>query len=229
MDNLLDLSDRLYLDVADFAHSTPHWFQWLAEVWTELGLLLFGALFLAGWWRSRDRSGEAMALALLAPLATAFGYVVSEGLKSLIDEERPCRAVVGAPAPLVDCPVYGDWSFPSNHSAIAGAAALALALSWRGMAWLTVPMALLMAFSRVFVGVHYPHDVTAGLLLGALIAVLFMQAARRPTRSLVETARSSRSSVVVWCAGRGPATPAHAAAHASAHSARRPRARHGAY
>ncbi|GAA3943586.1 hypothetical protein GCM10022244_59190 [Streptomyces gulbargensis] len=229
MDNLLDLSDRLYLDVADFAHSTPHWFQWLAEVWTELGLLLFGALFLAGWWRSRDRSGEAMALALLAPLATAFGYVVSEGLKSLIDEERPCRAVVGAPAPLVDCPVYGDWSFPSNHSAIAGAAALALALSWRGMAWLTVPMALLMAFSRVFVGVHYPHDVTAGLLLGALVAVLFMKAARRPTRSLVDTARSSRSSAVVWCAGRGPVAPAHAAAHASAYSARRPRARHGAH
>ncbi|MEU4066915.1 phosphatase PAP2 family protein [Streptomyces wedmorensis] len=227
MNTLLDLSDRLYLDVADFAHSTPHWFQWLAEVWTEAGLLLFGVLFLAGWWRSRDGMSGAMALALLAPLATAFGYVVSEAFKSLVDEERPCRAVAGAPASLVACPPHGDWSFPSNHSAIAGAAAIALALSWRGIVWLTVPMALLMAFSRVFVGVHYPHDVTVGLLVGALVAFLVMKAAERPVRSLVETARSSRNPAVSWCAGRGPA--AHAAAHAPAHSERPSRARHGAY
>lgn len=223
MNTLLDLSDRLYLDVADLAHSTPHWFQWLAEVWTEAGLLLFGALFLAGWWRSRDGSSRMMALALLAPLATAFGYVVSESLKSVIDEERPCRAVLGAPTSLVTCPPYGDWSFPSNHSAIAGAAAIALALSWRGIVWLTVPMALLMAFSRVFVGVHYPHDVTVGLLLGGLVAFLVMRAAVRPVGTLVETARSSRSSAVVWCAGRG------SRAHALRHAEEPQRAGHGVF
>ncbi|GHA96007.1 phosphatase PAP2 family protein [Streptomyces termitum] len=224
MDNLLDLSDRLYVDVLDFAHSTPGWFQWLAEVWTELGLLLFGALFLAGWWRSRNGSSTAMALAFLAPLATAFGYLVSEALKSLVDEERPCRAVAGAPASLIQCPPHGDWSFPSNHAAIAGAAAVALALSWRGIALLTVPMAILMAFSRVFVGVHYPHDVTVGLLLGGAAAFLFVRIGRKPMLALVETARSSRSAAVVWCAGHGSATPADA----SARPARRARARHGA-
>ncbi|MER7954838.1 phosphatase PAP2 family protein [Streptomyces sp. NPDC096030] len=198
------LSDDLYLDVTDFAHATPHWFQQLAEVWTEAGLILFGVLFLAGWWRARSGTSGAMALALLAPLATAFGYVVSEALKSLVDEERPCRAVAGAPASLVPCPPTGDWSFPSNHAAIAGAAAVALALSWRGIVWLTVPMALLMAFSRVFVGVHYPHDVAAGLLLGGVVAFLAVRAADRPVRSVVEAARSSRNGAVVWCAGRGP-------------------------
>ncbi|MER6100159.1 phosphatase PAP2 family protein [Streptomyces sp. NPDC001728] len=227
MDTLLDLSDRLYLDVADFAHSTPHWFQWGAEVWTEAGLLLFGVLFLAVWWRSREGSSRMMALALLAPLATAFGYVVSEALKSLVDEDRPCRALLGAPASLVTCPPHGDWSFPSNHSAIAGAAAVALALSWRGIVWLTVPMALLMAFSRVFVGVHYPHDVTVGLLVGALVAFVVMRAAARPMGALVETARSSRNPAVAWCAGRGPS--AHAPAHASPYAEDAPRSRHGAY
>lgn len=220
MDNLPDLSDGLYLDITEFAHSTPHWFQQLAEVWTELGLLLFGVLFVAGWWRVRRGSDTAMALALLAPLATAFGYVVSEALKSLVDEERPCRAVAGAPASLVACPPHGDWSFPSNHSAIAGAAAVALALSWRGLVWLTAPMALLMAFSRVFVGVHYPHDVTVGLLVGAAVALVAIKAAQRPVRSLVGAARSSRSSAVVWCVGSG--LPAHAPARPEG-------ARHGAY
>ncbi|MFG2641430.1 phosphatase PAP2 family protein [Streptomyces sp. NPDC048370] len=214
------LPDDLYLDVADFAHSAPHWLQLLAEVWTEAGLLLFGVLFLAGWWRARSAASGTMALALLAPLATAFGYVVSEALKSVMDEERPCRAVAGAPASLVPCPPTGDWSFPSNHAAIAGAAAVALALSWRGMVWLTVPMALLMAFSRVFVGVHYPHDVVVGLLLGGAVAFLVVKGANRPVRALVETARSSRNGAVVWCAGRGPRP----------HASTRPGGvRHGAY
>ncbi|MEV5972863.1 phosphatase PAP2 family protein [Streptomyces sp. NPDC051921] len=220
MDNLPHLSDGLYLDITTFAHSTPHWFQKLAEVWTELGLLLFAVLFVAGWWRTRRGASDAMALALLAPLATAFGYVVSESLKSLVDEERPCRAVAGAPVSLVACPPHGDWSFPSNHSAIAGAAAVALALSWRGIVWLTAPMALLMAFSRVFVGVHYPHDVTVGLLVGGAVAFVVVKAAKRPVRALVDTARSSRSGAVVWCVGRG--LPAHA-------SARPEGVRHGAY
>ncbi|MGW1926796.1 phosphatase PAP2 family protein, partial [Streptomyces massasporeus] len=87
----------------------------------------------------------------------------------------------------------------------------------------TVPMALLMAFSRVFVGVHYPHDVTVGLLLGGLVAFLVMRAAVRPVGALVDTARSSRSSAVVWCAGRGPR------AHAPARAEDPPHARHGAY
>ncbi|MBT2443877.1 phosphatase PAP2 family protein [Streptomyces sp. ISL-36] len=215
-----NVSGDLYLDVADFAHTTPHWFRWLAEVWTEAGLLLFGVLFLVGWWRARAGRSDAMALALLAPLATAFGYVVSEVLKSLVDEERPCRAVAGAPTPLVPCPPIGDWSFPSNHAAIAGAAAVALALSWRGIVWLTAPMALLMAFSRVFVGVHYPHDVTVGLLLGAAVALLVVKAVTRPVGALVETARSSRNGAVVWCAGRGPRPRA---------SARPEGVRHGTY
>ncbi|MEV4944102.1 phosphatase PAP2 family protein [Streptomyces sp. NPDC053755] len=199
-----DISGDLYLDVTDFAHSTPHWFQQLAEAWTELGLLLFGALFVAGWWRARSGSGELMALALLAPLATAFGYVVSESLKSLVDEERPCRAVAAAAASLVPCPPTGDWSFPSNHAAIAGAGAVALALSWRGLGLLTLPMALLMALSRVFVGVHYPHDVTVGLLLGGAIAWVIVKAATRPVRVLVDSARKSRTGAVVWCVGPGP-------------------------
>ncbi|MET9430507.1 MULTISPECIES: phosphatase PAP2 family protein [unclassified Streptomyces] len=201
------MSQDLYLDITDFAHTTPGWVHLIAELWTEAGLLLFGVLFVIGWWRARPDASRAMALAVLAPLGTAFGYVVSELLKSVIDEERPCRAVAGAAASLVECPAYGDWSFPSNHSAIAGAAAIALALAWRRIVWLTVPMALLMAFSRVFVGVHYPHDVAAGLVLGAIAAVVFVKLLTRPTGALVDTMRTSRSGAATWLAGSGPAVP----------------------
>lgn len=201
------MTDDLYRDVTDFANDTPTWFQHLAEVWTELGLLLFGVLFIVAWWRERRGEPRALAIAVLAPLVTAVAYVCSELLKSAIDEERPCRAVSGAVTSIVECPAYGDWSFPSNHSTIAGAAAVGLALAWPRIAALTLPMAVLMAFSRVFVGVHYPHDVMVGLLLGAALAFLLVRLSTRPVGRVVEAMRGSSAGVVRWFAGPGSPTP----------------------
>ncbi|MFD3548925.1 phosphatase PAP2 family protein [Streptomyces sp. NPDC058655] len=199
-------SSGLYRDITDFAHSTPPWVQSSFEVWTEYGLLFFGLLFTAVWWRSRGRrSPRAVALAVLAPPATAVAYVVSESLKSVVDEERPCRAVVGAAPSLLPCPPVGDWSFPSNHAAIAGGAAVALALAVRGLALLAVPLALLMAFSRVYVGVHYPHDVAVGLLLGGAVAALVVLALTGPISRITAAMRASGVRAAVWFTGPGPA------------------------
>ncbi|MFE9486634.1 phosphatase PAP2 family protein [Streptomyces sp. NPDC006641] len=197
----------LYRDITDFAHDMPSWVQHLAEIWTELGLLVFGVLFITGWWRARNQDDRALALAVLAPVATAFGYVASEVLKSMVNEERPCRSVAGAAASLVTCPPAGDWSFPSNHSAIAGAAAVALTIARPRLAWLTVPMALLMAFSRVFVGVHYPHDVAVGLVLGSVVSAVVVVALRRPAQSLARTVRGSGAPVAAWASGPGAVPP----------------------
>ncbi|MEU9762834.1 phosphatase PAP2 family protein [Streptomyces sp. NPDC047985] len=211
----------LYRDVTDFAHDMPSWVQHLAEIWTEFGLLVFGVLFITGWWRARRADEGALALAVLAPVATAFGYVVSESLKSVVTEERPCRAVAGAAASLVPCPPVGDWSFPSNHSAIAGAAAVALAMCRPLLAWLTVPMALLMAFSRVFVGVHYPHDVAVGLVMGALVAAAVMLVLRRPTRSLALTVRGSGAPVAALLSGPGTGAVQRGGGRGRRHARRR--------
>ncbi|MET9467537.1 phosphatase PAP2 family protein [Streptomyces sp. NPDC006544] len=201
----MDSSD-LYLDITDFAHSTPAWVQSAFELWTEHGLFAFGVLFIAVWWRARTRHDpRAVALAVLAPLATAVGYVASELVKSSVHEERPCRAVAGAADSLLTCPVSGDWSFPSNHATIAGAAAVALALAVRRLALLAVPLALLMAFSRVFVGVHYPHDVALGLLLGASLAVLTVLALTGPAVGIVTAMRASGVRAAVLLTGTDPA------------------------
>lgn len=199
-------SSGLYLDVTDFAHSTPAWVQSAFEFWTEYGLLVFGALFIAVWWRSRGaRDPRTVALAVLAPFVTALAYVASELVKSSVDEERPCRAVAGAAASLIKCPATGDWSFPSNHATIAGAAAVALALAVRGLVLLTLPLALLMAFSRVFVGVHYPHDVAMGLLLGASLAALAALALTGPATRVVAAVRASGGRTAVLLTGPDPA------------------------
>ncbi|WP_020633671.1 phosphatase PAP2 family protein [Amycolatopsis alba] len=157
----------MYDDIVELADASPSWLQTAGILFTEAGLLAFAVLFVWMIWRARA-SPARLAVALLPPAGTALAYVISEGLKSVIQEDRPCRNLVT----LVACPPTGDWSFPSNHSTIAAAAAVGLALAWRRLAPWVLPGALLMGFSRVFVGAHYPHDVLAGLVLGSVTAWL---------------------------------------------------------
>ncbi|WP_193777596.1 phosphatase PAP2 family protein [Streptomyces sp. BBFR25] len=212
--------DELYRDITGFARDSPGWTHGAMEVWTEAGILVFGALFVLAWWRARRGDTRAFAIAVLAPLATALAYVCSELLKSGFTEERPCRAVPGAAASLAECPPTGDWSFPSNHATIAGASAVALLLVRRALVLLTAPLALLMAFSRVFVGVHYPHDVAAGLLLGAVVAVVAVRLGTGAVTRLAGAMRGSEAAVARWLSGPGPAAVVPAAPYAPAHRRR---------
>ncbi|MFB4310248.1 phosphatase PAP2 family protein [Actinomadura sp. GTD37] len=183
-----DFSADLYRDITEFAQGTPSWVHEVADVGTDAGLLLFAVLFVAGWWRARGLDARAMGLALLAPFAVVAAYLVSEVSKTFIEEERPCRAVAGA-VHIAACPPEGDWSFPSNHATIAAASAAAIVVAWRAMAPLVLPLAALMAFSRVFVGVHYPHDVAVGFLVGVVVAPLVALVLVRVLVPLVEGLR----------------------------------------
>ncbi|MER5213316.1 phosphatase PAP2 family protein [Streptomyces sp. NPDC002838] len=210
----MDFEDtELYRDITDAARGTPTWVQHTVEIWTEAGILLFAALCAATWWRARRETTHVFAIAALAPLATAVAYVCSEVLKSGFTEERPCRAVAGAAPSIAACPPPGDWSFPSNHATIAGAAAVALALARRALIRLTAPLALLMAFSRVFVGVHYPHDVAAGLALGAVVAFAVIRLCTGPATRVAEAMRASSAPAVRWLTGPGPAPVPSYATH----------------
>ncbi|WP_327087097.1 phosphatase PAP2 family protein [Nonomuraea sp. NBC_01738] len=159
----------MYRDIADFALTTPSWLHTFAEVGTDAGLFIFAALFVACWWRARNAPARELAIAVVGPAGVVGAYILSEIVKLLVREDRPCRGVTTVAA----CPPLDDWSFPSNHAVIAAGAAGALTLAWRALAWFVIPLAAVMAFSRVFVGVHYPHDVAAGFLIGLVLAPLF--------------------------------------------------------
>ena len=67
-------------------------------------------------------------------------------------------------------PVLDLYSFPSGHTAHAVAFTLMAVAYYPWLAWLTVPFTVMVATSRVVLGLHYPSDVLAGALLGSLIA-----------------------------------------------------------
>ncbi|RJL33436.1 phosphatase PAP2 family protein [Bailinhaonella thermotolerans] len=192
VEDVPDVSAEWYLDVVEFAHGTPHWVRWLMEVGTEALPVLLAALLVFAWWRARRGTDRAMALTLVAPAGAVAAYVVSEILKTGVRQERPCRIFPDA-ATIAPCPEVGDWSLPSNHATLAAGAAIAVILVWRAMAVPALLMAGLAAFSRVFVGVHYPHDVVAGALLGAVVAPLVALLLLRPVTPLVTRLRGTRA------------------------------------
>lgn len=170
-----------YRMITGLAHDAPGWLQATADVATSALVVLFGLLMLANLWRVWHRGRCAITLAIAAPLATGLAYAISEVSKTFITQERPCRAVPNAMPSIAECPEVGDWSFPSNHSTIVAAAAIALLVAWRKAAVPAVLLALLEGFSRVFIGVHYPHDVLTGFLLGGIVAAVIMVTVSRVT------------------------------------------------
>ncbi|MET7618023.1 phosphatase PAP2 family protein [Streptomyces sp. NPDC005408] len=166
-----------YTSITDAAGNAPAWLDSVLSAWSTYGLALFAVLMLAAWWRARPGSSPRTAMALAAPLVVVTAFAVDAIIKSLVRGQRPCQTL--HTVTLEACPSAGDWSFPSNHAAIAAAAAVAIWLTHRGLGAIAVPAALLMAFARVWVGVHYPHDVILGLIVGAAVAWPLTVAARR--------------------------------------------------
>jgi undecaprenyl-diphosphatase len=100
-------------------------------------------------------------------LTGAFCTVLYKWLKSKTSRPRPCAvetAVRAGAAPL------DAFSFPSGHTLHAVAFSVVATVYYPALAWVLVPFSVLVAMSRLVLGLHYPSDVLAGAALGALVA-----------------------------------------------------------
>lgn len=92
-----------------------------------------------------------------AGLALTLSHLVVQCVKRGISRERPSAT------PLIRCP--DRFSFPSGHATAALAVAASYAIAFPGIAVALVAFALLVGWSRVVLGVHYPGDVAVGQLI----------------------------------------------------------------
>ncbi len=137
---------------------------------TKRSYILFAIFAVPAFFKDSKKSLFVIALCFIA---LAFGDASANILKHLFERQRPCQALENVRL-LVGC--GGSFSFPSNHAVNAFAIAATFSHFFRKTA---VPMffiAVLVALSRIYVGVHYPSDVIAGAVGGGIIAgiVIFL-------------------------------------------------------
>jgi undecaprenyl-diphosphatase len=132
-----------------------------------VGLLWLLLLFKGG-------KGGRIAALLLIPAIAFSDQFNSSFLKHLVDRPRPCQVLTNVHL-LVSC--GSGYSFPSSHAVNNFAGAIVLSYFLPRWTWAFFSFASIVAFSRIYVGVHFPSDVLAGAIIGiicgALVILLF--------------------------------------------------------
>lgn len=165
------------LEILNRVHEIFHGYAWLNYTMKYISALAAGGaisialcVVLLIFKRTR-RCGLALAVALIFDV-----LIVNVILKNAVGRERPWTHAELAWAEDF-YKQYGidlslDYCFPSGHTAVTFCAAAVLIIFYKAKAIPAVLLALLIGFSRIYLGEHYVTDVAAGLVIGTLCGVL---------------------------------------------------------
>ncbi len=158
------------------------------------GLEIYGVIFIIAWFalpRHEEQKRHALIVSFL-------GGVIALGLNFIIGTlmYRPRPFTVPSAHATQLIPHANDTSFPSDHVAGGfGFASAAWGRTARWFSWVFTLLSIVMVFARVYVGVHWPTDVLAGLVIGIIggqIAKLFSRPSRVLTTILLKVFRMGR-------------------------------------
>ena len=158
--------------------------------WRIVLILVWSLLVLLGGTKGK------WAAFMLIPLVAASDQISSNLIKSIVERMRPCEVLgsihlwygpegwITTPTEIVQS-YKSSFSFPSSHAANITASMLFLGLIYRRLLVPLLAIAVLVSFSRIYIGVHWPSDVAVGMLIGALLAwpafAIFRRIYREPT------------------------------------------------
>lgn len=151
---ILDWIQNIRTPFGDIIFPIISWLGNAGMIWIALTVILLVM-------PKTRRSGLILALALIADLILCNGI-----LKNLVARTRPYD-VNTAVNLLIEKPV--DYSFPSGHTAASFASVTALYLAGEKKLWMpALVIAILIAFTRMYLYVHYPTDILGGVAVGII-------------------------------------------------------------
>ncbi|WP_069659816.1 phosphatase PAP2 family protein [Arcticibacter eurypsychrophilus] len=173
-DQLLQLDHQLFLEINQ--RLANPFFDWVMPLFRNryfwAPLYLFLIVFLV---RNYNKYGWICIIFLLITFAIS-DFVSASMVKPLFERLRPCNApdFKEEVRSLISC--GSGFSFPSshatNHFAIAVFLIVVFYHRWKPILPLALGWAFCVAFAQVYVGVHFPIDVTTGALLGSVVGYI---------------------------------------------------------
>lgn len=181
----MSLDARWYLDVNEFARDTGWAHGVAADYALWGGLVALVVMLVVGWlWGRRQADApRVVATAFLCGVSTLVALGVNHFISDAVARQRPFTRFPHAETLVSRA---HDHSFPSDHCVIAGAFVVGLWLVDKRLGAIGALLAIVLAFVRVYVGVHYPGDVVAGLLIGGAIAAVICLGLRGPATAVAE-------------------------------------------
>lgn len=172
METLLDQDTALFLFLNGLGNSAWDNF-WLISTHKLTWIPLY-LLFVFFVYKIERTLWKTLLIVALLGLLVGFNDSLSNICKHYFERPRPCQveAILQSPTFRMVAPYCGKYGYFSAHAANHFAIATFLALYFRNF-WRVAPLflfswAAMVAYSRIYVGVHYPLDVLTGMLVGVL-------------------------------------------------------------